>query len=79
MVDALASFESRNVPPQIRKYLQVDENKDGYFPTVFLNDFWLLKEKLVPVNETVPVLNLTITVAPLSLMKWQVCPYAQPV
>lgn len=52
--------------------LILTEDGAGYYPTIFMNDFWLLYDKLVLVNDTVPALNLTITVAPISLMKWQV-------
>jgi len=31
-----------------------------YNPVVYINDFWLLKERLVEVNDTVDVLNLTL-------------------
>ena len=51
--------------------LVYNEQRNGYYPSVYMNDFWLLSDKLVAVNASVPVLNLTLTMAPVSLMKWQ--------
>ena len=51
--------------------LLYNEQRNGYYPSVYMNDFWLLSDKLVPVNASVPALNLTIALAPMSLMKWQ--------
>lgn len=48
-----------------------NEQRNGYYPSVYMNDFWLLTDKLVPLNASVPALNLTIALAPMSLMKWQ--------
>ena len=36
-----------------------------------MNEFWLLRDYLVPINETVPAVNLTLSIAPLSPWKWQ--------
>lgn len=45
--------------------------KDGkYKPTVYFNDFWLLDEDLPEINKTVTDLTITITLEPLSLMKF---------
>jgi hypothetical protein len=46
-------------------------SRGEYYPTIFVNDFWLLKERYVPINETTPQLNLTLSFAPISLIKWQ--------
>ena len=29
-------------------------NSDEYYPTVWMNEFWLLRDHLVPVNESLP-------------------------
>ena len=36
-----------------------------------MNEFWLTREKLVEVNETVDTLPLAVTYAPMSFFKWQ--------
>eukprot|EP00976_Prorocentrum_cordatum_P111693 1195410-Prorocentrum_minimum.AAC.9 len=63
-------YKPGQVPPQVRPSLHVLHSGE-YYPLVFMNDFWLLKEKWVAVNETVSELNLTMVVAPISMVKWQ--------
>lgn len=43
-----------------------------YLPVLFVNDFWLLREHLIEVNSTLQKLPLTLSFAPVSLMKWQI-------
>mmetsp|Transcript_21935 Transcript_21935/g.35550 ORF Transcript_21935/g.35550 Transcript_21935/m.35550 type:complete len:375 (+) Transcript_21935:1125-2249(+) len=52
--------------------MMFDPESGAYFPTVFMNEFWLLRNYLVPVNHSLPAVNLTLTVAPLSMWRWQV-------
>lgn len=51
--------------------LNVEPSSGNYYPTVFFNEFWLLRDKLIPVNETVTQLPLHLEVAPISMTKWQ--------
>lgn len=55
---------------QIRKAITVDFEKMSYFPPIFFNDFWLLKDYLVPLNSTVKELPLHLTVSGLSGLKY---------
>eukprot|EP00163_Fabomonas_tropica_P004465 TRINITY_DN1393_c0_g1_i2.p1 TRINITY_DN1393_c0_g1~~TRINITY_DN1393_c0_g1_i2.p1 ORF type:complete len:366 (+),score=107.18 TRINITY_DN1393_c0_g1_i2:1123-2220(+) len=43
----------------------------GYYPTPYVNEFWLMREHLFPVNETLTHLSINATYAPISLFKWQ--------
>ena len=36
-----------------------------------MNEFWLTREKLVEVNETVDTLPLAVSYAPMGFFKWQ--------
>ncbi|TVT98231.1 hypothetical protein EJB05_56450 [Eragrostis curvula] len=51
--------------------LNVDPATNNYYPTVFFNEFWLLRDKLVALNETVEELPLNLEVGPISMTKWQ--------
>ena len=55
---------------QIRKGITVDFEKMSYFPAIFFNDFWLLKDYLIPMNSTVKELPLHLTVSGLSGFKY---------
>ncbi|KAF9428349.1 hypothetical protein BGZ94_002690 [Podila epigama] len=65
-------------PPEFKELYQldktgyVDDKGNGYaLPTVFINDFWLLKSQMTPINDTVKELPLRINLYPLSQMKFQ--------
>ncbi|KAG0332410.1 hypothetical protein BG004_001286 [Podila humilis] len=67
-----------SVPPEFKELYQleasgkIDENGNGFaLPTVYINEFWLLKSQMTLVNETVHELPLRINLYPLSQMKFQ--------
>ncbi|KAF9114030.1 hypothetical protein BGX27_000298 [Mortierella sp. AM989] len=66
------------IPPELKGMYQlestghVDENGNGFvLPTIFVNDFWLLKEHMTLINSTVKELPLRINFYPISYMKLQ--------
>jgi len=73
LVDDYTSYKNRMVPPQVLPHLHELRTPSGgkYFPVVFFNDFWLLRDKYIRINDTVTTLPLTMTVAPINLFKWQ--------
>ncbi|KAF9684145.1 hypothetical protein SADUNF_Sadunf04G0087300 [Salix dunnii] len=52
--------------------LNVEPTSGNYFPTIFFNEFWLLRDKLIALNETVEEVTLNLEVGPISMTKWQV-------
>jgi len=63
-------------PPVMRDLFQLAESGDvepkHYYPPVFPNDFWLLRENLLPINATDKVLPLHVDYKALSQMKFQI-------
>ena len=53
----------------------VDEETHSYYPPVFFNEFWLLKEQLVPLNESVASLDLQLSLH--NLASWKFMLYNQ--
>lgn len=51
--------------------LNVDPRTGNYFPSIYFNEFWLLREKVIAINETVKELPLHLEVGPISMNKWQ--------
>jgi hypothetical protein len=51
--------------------MQIDNELSAYYPVLFFDEFWVLKEHLIIINDTLDTLPLTISYSPLSLMKWQ--------
>lgn len=71
LVEDFTRYSRNGLPPHIADNLIVDEKTGNYFPTIYFNDFWLLREKLVPVNESVNELELDLEISPIGLTKWQ--------
>lgn len=58
------------MPAHLVDLLDVDPVTGNFFPTVYINDFWLLKDYLKPINDTTPVLELDLFLAPISAWWW---------
>jgi hypothetical protein len=71
LVDDFTRYPHNNVPAIVAPYLNVDPATNNYYPTVFFNEFWLLRDKLIALNETVEELPLNLEVGPISMTKWQ--------
>lgn len=61
MVDYFGTMDYKQTPPQLRKYIRLESTgkrdttgQNGwYYPILFVNDFWQLKEHMVELNSTV--------------------------
>ncbi|KAA8531264.1 hypothetical protein F0562_005977 [Nyssa sinensis] len=71
LVDDFTRYPRNAVPPNIAPNLNVEPSTGNYYPTIFFNEFWLLRDKLIPINETVTELLLNLEVGPISMTKWQ--------
>ncbi|KAF5745076.1 cleft lip and palate transmembrane protein 1 [Tripterygium wilfordii] len=60
LVDDITRYPHNVVPPNIAPYLYVEPSTGNFHPTVFCNEFWLLREKLIPINESVTELTLNL-------------------
>lgn len=71
LVDDFTRYQKNAIPPNIAPYLNIEPSTGNYYPTVFFNEFWLLRDKLIQINETVTELPLHLEVGPISMTKWQ--------
>ncbi|KAL1569477.1 cleft lip and palate transmembrane protein 1 [Salvia divinorum] len=71
LVDDFTRYQENAVPPNIAPYMNIEPTTGNYYPTVFFNEFWLLRDKLIQLNETANELPLNLEVAPISMTKWQ--------
>ncbi|CAG8476163.1 7985_t:CDS:10 [Paraglomus brasilianum] len=68
-----------SIPPHISSLIPMESTgmtdqsgRTGYYlPVVLANDFWLLREHMMPINETVETLPLNIKYYPISFFKFQ--------
>jgi hypothetical protein len=52
------------------KFLEKPEHS-FYYPVLYVDEFWVLREHLIEINDTVHTLPLTLSYNPISLNKWQ--------
>lgn len=62
---------------QMKSVLTFDFEKMSYFPPIFFNDFWLLRDYLVPMNKTVTEVPLHFSVSGLSSIKFMLYTQAE--
>ena len=55
---------------QIADHMTFDPVAMEYYPTIFFNDFWLLKDYLIPMNESVTEVPLSFTLSSMTLWKF---------
>lgn len=71
LVDDFTKYPRGGAPPPISGYLNYDNLTGDYYPTVYFNEFWFLKDKLVLLNETVKEIPVNLELGPISLTRWQ--------
>jgi len=75
MVDDFGTIPSP-IPPHLAKLLNIDQVGGGksYWPHTWYNDFWLLRDHLVPINNTVTTVTLHLSLH--SLPSWKYALYS---
>ncbi|WOL12692.1 hypothetical protein Cni_G21459 [Canna indica] len=71
LVDDFTRYTRNSIAPHIASYINVEPTTGNYYPTIFFNEFWLLRDKLIQLNDTVTELPLNLELGPISLTKWQ--------
>ncbi|CAI5987008.1 unnamed protein product [Closterium sp. NIES-64] len=61
-----------STPHSSRPDMTFDEGTGNYFPTLHMNEFWLLRDKLLQLNATVSEVPLSLVVETLPLWRWQI-------
>ena len=56
---------------QFKSHLLVNEDGLNYFPIIHFNDFWLLRDKHVAVNDTLSNITIHLELGTLSTWWWQ--------
>eukprot|EP01126_Amoeba_proteus_P029885 TRINITY_DN2953_c0_g2_i11.p1 TRINITY_DN2953_c0_g2~~TRINITY_DN2953_c0_g2_i11.p1 ORF type:complete len:356 (-),score=68.64 TRINITY_DN2953_c0_g2_i11:968-2035(-) len=59
------------IPPRLLSHLKFDDSKNYYYPIIYGNDFWLFREDMIEINESIGnQIPLDITYEPISFLKW---------
>jgi len=73
MVDFHDRMTANGVPPHIYDQLKIRQHKKAfmYEPIIYVNDFWVIRDRMMVLNETVDTIPLSIEIVPTSTLKWQ--------
>ncbi len=52
-------------------HLTYTRDGSGYYPVVHFNEFWLLRDRMVPMNDSVTNVTLHLEIGHCSLGWWQ--------
>ncbi|KAL6752322.1 transmembrane protein [Haematococcus lacustris] len=69
VVDHFVTYPKKGIPQPIAPHLQYGMDAN-YFPIIYFNDFWLLRDYLVPMNETVTNVTLHLDLGYISTSWW---------
>lgn len=69
LLDDLTPWPKNSVPAPLDQYIKFIDNY--YFPVVYVNDYWNYISDYMPINNTTPELEYSITFSPISMFKWQ--------
>lgn len=75
LVTDLSPFSKDATPPTIsHAYIPADDvaGFPTYYPPLFVNEFWLLGDTLVPMNSSVDTIRLEVNLEPISMKKWAI-------
>lgn len=71
LLDDHTSWVRGHIPAPLDEYVEFVPGANKYYPVLYFNDYWNLNSEYQPINDTVRMLNLTLTYAPISLFRWQ--------
>ena len=73
VVDDFTAYRPETIPEVLSRQMRfVDDKRSGYYPTVYMNEFWLIKSYLQPLNETsAATLKLRFNLDNIAMFRWQ--------
>eukprot|EP00873_Tetraselmis_striata_P043543 jgi/Tetstr1/463807/TSEL_008622.t1 len=71
LVEDFTAYPDSQIPPPVREHMVIDPYTGHYYPTIWFNDFWLLREHLLPLNSSVAEVDLFLELDYAHVFKWQ--------
>ena len=59
-----------HVPVPMRPSLIMHPSQNRYMPVIYVNEFWIMADRYIPVNETLAELPLELSFSVTTLMRW---------
>lgn len=70
MVTNVGALVLGQLPEPAAKVYRVDAERKQYFPPLEVNEFWILRDSMHLMNETVKSITVEMAFEPISLFKW---------
>jgi len=71
VLDLLGKVVLSKTHPQVRALMRVNHEKGTYRPILWMNDFWVLKDRCIVLNNTLDRVKMEITWGAQPVWKWQ--------
>ena len=73
VVDDFAAYRGATIPDILARRMRFsDERRSGYYPTVYFNEFWIIKSHLRELNETsAREMKINLNLETISQFRWQ--------
>jgi len=64
-------FPRGMIPQPMDTIFKFDDKGTRYYPPLYFDEFWLMKEHMLPINESLSVLPLTLRYKPIGMIQFQ--------
>lgn len=68
-IDEFGKVPSHQIPPHLMNIIHIVPGKPLYTPHIYFNDFWLLRDYLIPLNDTVTEQKIHFIIEPIASWK----------
>lgn len=65
VIDDFSKYSNNSIPPHFQPLMHVHEEEDTYSPMIFFNEFWVMKERMAPLNESIDSVTLEVSIRTL--------------
>lgn len=70
-MDHFTKYGVKAIPAPLAPHLLINHATHTYDPVVFFNDFWMLRDRLVAMNESVQAVPMQLFLHTMAQWKWQ--------
>ena len=67
-----AGDEQVRVTVQVKNHLDPNFESMTYYPTIYFNEFWMLRDHLIPVNDTVKEIQISLDLSQMPMWKFTI-------
>ena len=67
-----AGDEQVCVTVQVKNHLDPNFESMTYYPTIYFNEFWMLRDHLIPVNDTVKEVQISLDLSQMPMWKFTI-------